>query len=53
VPTPVRAAGRGREVALDVEKRGAGDVTLEIELAPALRPAELPPAVHEQIAHAA
>jgi hypothetical protein len=45
-------AGRCREVLLDVEERGAGNVAGEIELAPPLRVAELPPTVDELVAHA-
>jgi hypothetical protein len=43
-------AGRGRQISVDVEEAGAGDVTAEVELAAAARIPELPPTVDELVA---
>src|SRR5690348_7238911 len=48
---PAAAPGRTGEVFVHVEKRGAGNVTGEVELPPTARRAELPTAVDELVAH--
>jgi hypothetical protein len=47
------APGRGGEVLVHVEERGAGNVPGEVELAAAAGVAELPAAIHELVSHAA
>jgi hypothetical protein len=47
--TPARGRRRRREVGLDVEERGAGNVPFEIELAAAPRVSQLPAAVDELV----
>jgi hypothetical protein len=44
--------GRRRQIGVDVEETGAGDVAVEVKLAPALRLPELPATVDELVAQA-
>src|SRR3954447_12979190 len=48
---PPADSGRRGKVALDVEERGAGNVSLDVQLATAVWSAELPAAVDELVAH--
>jgi hypothetical protein len=43
-------ARRGRQIGVDVQKAGTGDVSAQVELATALRFPELPAAVDELVA---
>jgi hypothetical protein len=49
---PPAGARRRGKVGFDVEEGGAGDVSGEVELAPAAGIPELPAAIHELVPHA-
>ena len=47
---PASFPGRRRQIGVDVEEAGAGNVTVEVELAASLRFPELPATVDELVA---